>query len=121
MSLREDKVALRAGGRIVAADAPPPDWSVLAPEFETMVDTPEIRGAVATLLGADALIPTLGAGTPLTANPFDQQFHKDGTGMVIREHFHRSISAWYYAQDTTVVMGPTSVVRPQLLRRLAGP
>jgi hypothetical protein len=31
------------------------------------VDTPGIRGAVATLLGTDALIPTPGVGSPLTA------------------------------------------------------
>ena len=42
-------------------------------------------------------------------NPFDQQFHKDGTGTVVRDPFARTISAWYYPGETTLVMGPVSL------------
>lgn len=103
------KVKLGPGGRMLA-EGKESDWSTLAEDFETMLDTPTIRGAAATLAGAGCVIPSAGSPSPLTANPFDQQFHKDGTGTVVREHFPRTIGAWYYPHETTVIMGPTAIV-----------
>ena len=103
------KVKLSSGGRILS-EGKQSDWSTLAEDFETMMETPCVRGAAATLAGAGCIIPSPGGGSPLTANPFDQQFHKDGTGTVVREPFPRTIGAWYYPHETTVIMGPTAVV-----------
>ena len=69
------KIKLSEGGRITA-EGKRSDWSTLADDFETLLDTPCIRGAAGTLAGPGCLMPSVGAPSPLTANPFDQQFHK---------------------------------------------
>ena len=69
------KIKLSEGGRITA-EGKQSDWSTLAEDFETLLDTPCIRGAATTLAGPGCLMPAVGAPSPLTANPFDQQFHK---------------------------------------------
>lgn len=69
------KIKLREGGRI-AAEGKQSDWSTLAEDFETLLNTPCLRGAATTLAGPGCLIPSVGAPSPLSGNPFDQQFHK---------------------------------------------
>jgi hypothetical protein len=69
------KIKLSEGGRITT-EGKQSDWSTLAEDFETLLDTPCIRGAATTLAGPGCLMPSVGAPSPLTANPFDQQFHK---------------------------------------------
>eukprot|EP01052_Picozoa_sp_SAG31_P017055 SAG31_NODE_1152_length_9642_cov_4.124489_6_plen_211_part_00 len=91
------KIRLGPGGRITA-EGKQSDWSTLAEDFETLLDTPCIRGAATTLAGPGCLIPSVGAPSPLTANPFDQQFHKGSSrlhcaaGYVIGTH--RLTSFW---------------------------
>lgn len=86
---------LREGGRMVAPDAEKrEDWSSLAEDFSTLLSSPRVRGALQTLLGTDCVVPAPNKPTPLTANPYDQQFHKDGTSTVVREHCPRSLGAW---------------------------
>lgn len=69
------KIKLGPGGRITA-EGKQSDWSTLAEDFETLLNTPCIRGAATSLAGPGCLMPSVGAPSPLTANPFDQQFHK---------------------------------------------
>eukprot|EP01047_Picozoa_sp_COSAG01_P026574 COSAG01_NODE_1717_length_9398_cov_83.738574_3_plen_215_part_00 len=86
---------LREGGRMVAPDAEKrEDWSSLAEDFSTLLSSPRVRGALQTLLGTDYVVPAPNNPTPLTANPYDQQFHKDGTSTVVREHCPRTLGAW---------------------------
>lgn len=84
------EVKLQQGGRIVRADGEASDWSTLGEDFSALMDTPSIRGAATSLLGAGCLIPSPGAPSPLTANPFDQQFHKvsEVLGVVLGPRWH---------------------------------
>ena len=75
-AMREDEVPDKQGlvGERLKETLEKHQWSTLEDDFNTMMDSPSVRGAAATLAGADCLIPSPGAPRPLTATPIDQQF-----------------------------------------------
>ena len=46
----------------------------------------------------------------LVSTTGDNQMHKDGTSLPVREHRFRSVGYWYYSCDVEVEMGPTCIV-----------
>ena len=66
-------------GKVEAPPPPEEDWSGLGPAFQALVDSPTIRGAAASLCGADcAIAPAAAAPQPLSIvdRSQDQQWHK---------------------------------------------
>ena len=88
-------------------------WDSLAPAFRQLLDSSVVRGAAATLCGEDFVAstpPTSPRPIGIVDRTLDQQWHKDMTGMGIREHCPRSISAWYYPCEVSLEMGPTCIL-----------
>ena len=94
-------------------------------DYLRVAESPTILGAMHSLLGPDfcGFSNHLqgGGGEPgaagglrlpnsLVSSTGDNQHHKDGTGLAVREHRFRSVGYWYYPHDVDVVMGPTCVV-----------
>eukprot|EP01052_Picozoa_sp_SAG31_P016569 SAG31_NODE_1102_length_9897_cov_16.273015_9_plen_179_part_00 len=98
--------------------------SLLGPDFVGYVDSLQGgRKERADLLGVDKSNRTRGAvndrsavddvptlPNALVATTGDNQHHKDGTSLPVREHRFRAVGYWYYCCDVTVEMGPTLVV-----------
>lgn len=83
------------------------------PEVKQMHSSPEINGALASLLGHDFY--RYRHSFIHRADKFDQSFHKDsplpwGTKGGIRSHRLEWAMAFYYPQDTTIDLGPTEIL-----------
>ena len=88
-----------------------PGNNILAvvPELQQVLDHPRVAGAVGSILGADY---DLDAHRYCHRRPLDAEaqshLHKDGWSQ--RHHRTRWCMAFYYPQDTTLELGPTTVV-----------
>ena len=79
------------------------------PELQEVLDHPRVTGTLSSILGADY---HLDAHRYCHRRPFHAEaqshLHKDGPSQ--RHHRTRRCMAFYYPQDTTVALGPTTVV-----------
>ncbi|MXW53554.1 MAG: hypothetical protein F4X44_12025 [Gammaproteobacteria bacterium] len=83
------------------------------PEVKQLHSSPEINGALTSLLGHDFY--RYRHSFIHRADQFDQSFHKDsplpwGTKGGIRSHKLEWTMAFYYPQDTTLALGPTEIL-----------
>lgn len=83
------------------------------PEVKQLHSSPEINGALTSLLGHDFY--RYRHSFIHRADKFDQSFHKDsplpwGTKGGIRSHKLEWAMVFYYPQDTTVALGPTEIL-----------
>lgn len=84
-------------------------WGAVGPLVEQVVRSPTYHGALSSLLGSDFVINAT-AGHMHTTDSRDQQFHKDGTPLAVRDHLPRNCICMYYPIDTVLDMGPTAIV-----------
>jgi hypothetical protein len=84
-------------------------WGAVGPLVEQVVRSPTYHGALSSLLGSDFVINAT-AGHMHTTDMRDQQFHKDGTPLAVRDHLPRNCICMYYPIDTVLDMGPTAIV-----------
>ena len=79
------------------------------PELGVVYASPKMRGATASLVGADYVMhPHRHMHSGMGG--MDQNFHKDGHHIPMRHHRGRWIMGMYFCVDTTLEMGPTGVV-----------
>lgn len=79
--------------------------SLLGPDYCGSVGRLQGGGAAAGQAAASAQLPRA-----LVATTGDNQHHKDGTVLPIREHRFRSVGYWYYPREVELTMGPTCVL-----------
>jgi hypothetical protein len=89
-------------------------WAALTPGVNTLLASPTCHGAMQSLLGTDYFMAP-GNSHMHVANAGDQGFHKDGTDHgptqgTVRDHRARHLLALFYPQETTLEMGPTTVI-----------
>lgn len=79
------------------------------PELREVYEHPNVRGALASLLGSDY---RMNAHRHLHTTPanhlFSQGWHQDGTN--VRHHQVRTVLAMYYPQEVTPENGPTVIL-----------
>ena len=96
--------------REIAALTEEPGNAILdrVPKLGEIYAHPAVRGALASLLGADY---AMNGHRHCHVNPpgaRSQNWHQDGTN--VRHHQIRTVLAMYYPQDVTLDMGPTMIV-----------
>lgn len=79
-----------------------------------MLSSPTVGGALASLLGPDLIAPP-GNSLMHVAQPTDQTFHRDGTDhgptmSTVRDHRCRHVIVMFYPVETTVDLGPTTIL-----------
>ncbi len=89
-------------------------WAELTPNVNALLASPTCHGAVQSLLGTDYFMAP-GNSHMHVSHAGDQGFHKDGTDHgptqgTVRDHRPRHLLVMYYPQDTTLDMGPTTVI-----------
>lgn len=84
-------------------------WRDVGPLMQQVVRSPTYHGALSSLLGSDFVINST-AGHMHTTDMRDQQFHKDGTPLAVRDHLPCNCICMYYPIDTVLDMGPTAIV-----------
>jgi hypothetical protein len=68
-------------------------------KVESCVRSPTYRGALTSILGCDFIMGATSGHMHVT-NDRDQQFHKDGTGLAVRDHLPGHVICMYYPTDT---------------------
>ena len=103
-------------------------WNLELTEiYDLFMKSGQLVGALTSILGPDfvqhphralhqgvaVLDPATGevGGSEKRGGGRDQQFHKDGNHIAVRDHLPRWIMCMYYPAATTLEMGPTAVVR----------
>ena len=103
-------------------------WNLELTEiYDLFMKSGQLVGALTSILGPDfvqhphralhqgvaVLDPATGevGGSEKRGGGRDQQFHKDGNHIAVRDHLPRWIMCMYYRAATTLEMGPTAVVR----------
>ncbi|UJR11486.1 hypothetical protein I4U23_015666 [Adineta vaga] len=85
------------------------------PQLQYVFDDPTIHGALISLLGSNYTMQPHRHAHLTKPGSADQHWHKDsyfGYRKPLRHHQLRYVMAMYYAQDTTMEMGPTAI-KPQ--------
>jgi hypothetical protein len=89
-------------------------WASVTLEVNAVLSSPTVGGALASLLGPDLIAPP-GNSLMHVAQPTDQTFHRDGTDhgptmSTVRDHRCRHVIVMFYPVETTVDLGPTTIL-----------
>ena len=82
-------------------------WAALTPRMQAVITSPELQGALISILGSDFVF---GGGAHMhVSGPNGQSYHKDGTPVAIKTHEPRGVIMMFYPNGASMAMGPTAV------------